>query len=624
MDILDPGINLACLIIRVLNVQQRRLKVSESRQHARALRGIMLYSQLLAVFACISLRRHRYRAIKMAVAVVAILGSQPAFPVVIFEENFDGLLPTLGDSVNLRFGLGFDERVASEPNTSAIPNVWSGTGPTGWATDKNLSVYDGSPTTTPGVAGTGVANYGVDEWDGWNFAHKDFWSGVTGDQNRAMFGTTTNAAGNIAVAEADDYFDLGGTFDPVNGGYYSSSLQTASFSVTGGDSFAVGFDSSWRDEAFDDNAPGFVNANNQSIEIIASFDVGGDVQVVKWNSDNTDAFFKNDAPDENFAADGTGPSFVAPAGATSAKLSFSFANAANDWWWALDNIEVNDLTGGAGNVLFEDFEGVPLGDSINERIVRTGRVTVESSASLDIAGNQIPFDVVPNSFTHTPPPGWTVDNTGTPGVNGDDGFGVLEFEQWSFVVPDLWTYPGQDNGRQGFTNGTGVIAVADGDAWQDLGSPSSLGDLTTFMETPIILLPNGAPNILLEFDSSWRDEDLQTAVIFALLDGVVEEILHFNSDMLSPFYHPENLNESVSILFSTAAASTLQLRYSYIGNNDWWWAIDNIQVSAEAVPEPPTALLIVLGVCLLVGLRLHGRGPQGQVAYIGENQVPPS
>lgn len=527
---------------------------------------------------------------------------------VLFSENFDSLLPTLGGSVNERVGTDIATLPASDPDSTPIPGVWSATAP-GWTVDNDLSTYDGNPTTTgAGVPGQGLPLYGVDEWEGWAFANKDFWSAVD-DQRRSEFGTASGASGTVAIADPDEYFDIndpaidddGGPDDATNGGYYSSSLTSASFSVSGGDVYGLGFDSSWRDEAFDDSAPGgLTNANNQSVEIIASFDVGGQVQVTKWNSDSADSFFKDDNPDEAFAADGSNLIFEAPAGATSATLSFNLANGGNDWWWAVDNIEVNDLTGTAGTVFSEDFEGVTLGDSVNERLAAGAKVTAEETAVTTIVGTDYPTASRPDSFTHTPPANWSVDNTGTPGA-GNDGVGVFEYEQWTFATPEFWQFT-DGQGRQDFANGTGVFAIADGDEWDDLNDPGGSGDLTTLMETPEISLASVAAGEMLEltFDSSWRAEDSQTAVVTAVLDGVPTEILRWESDSASAFYHDDNTNEQVAILFDPDGASTLELQFSYLGNDDWWWAIDNVQVATSAVPEPSSialAALALFGIC---------------------------
>ncbi|MCO6042396.1 PEP-CTERM sorting domain-containing protein [Aeoliella sp. ICT_H6.2] len=543
------------------------------------------------------------------VALVLGLHTTKASAQVIFFEDFEGAV--LGNSVNERIGTSIAERVATEPNTSAIPGVWSSTAPAGWTVDKAVDTYRGAPTVTVGVPGVGLADYGVDEWEGWNFARLDFWSTAAGDQDRSQFGTTSNASGTVAIADPDEYFDLGSQNDAVNGGYYSTALITPSFQVNGGTLHGVGFDSSWRPEAFDDSALGgtLVDLNNQSVEIVATFDNGTSVEVAAWDSDNStnDPEFKDNAQDQHFDAGSGTLAFVAPADATSATLSFKIANAANDWWWAIDNVEVADITGGTGQKLFEDFEGVTLGDSVNERITAGSSLEAASDGTTSILGTEYPTTSRENAFTHTFPTGWSTDNAGTPGAGGgDDGFGVLEWEQWSIAEQGFWAEVGGST-RNGFTKATGNVAVADGDEWDDLGDPGDQGDLTTLMKTsPIDVSAEGI--VTIDFDSSWRPEDSQEVTLIAYLDGSPTELLHWVSDSQDPNYHGTNVNEDVGFLLDTTGASMLELEFGYVGNDDWWWAIDNVRVQSGAIPSlvPEPSSIAMLGL-LLGGLGIATR-----------------
>ncbi len=130
-------------------------------------------------------------------ALLSVAGSVRAAGL-LYQENFDSLLPTLGDSVNERVGTAIVTRVASDPDSTPISGVWSNSA-TGWTKDNSLSTYDGASTVTPGVAGTGLADYGVDEWDGWNFPRLDFWQEAAEGQDRELFGTVSGASGTVAV-----------------------------------------------------------------------------------------------------------------------------------------------------------------------------------------------------------------------------------------------------------------------------------------------------------------------------------------------------------------------------------------------------------------------------------------
>lgn len=551
------------------------------------------------------MRRHRMVTVALT-AVIAATCYVPAIANELFFEDFEGL--TLGDSVNERIGTAVVTREATDTESDPIPGVWSATTPD-WTVDNDLNTYNSAPTVTgAGVPGQGQAAYGVDEWEGWGFAKIDFWNAVDG-QGRGDFGTSTAAAGTIAVADPDEYFDLDNVAadedpDEVNnatlGGYYSSSLTSPSFNVVAGTPYGLGFDSSWRDESFDDNALGdtFVDQNNQSVEIIVNFNNGSQT-IVQWDSDSATPAdgvpFKDDAQDENFVGDGSNLNFTAPAGATSASISFNIANAGNDWWWALDNIEVNDVSGFSPVTVYsEDFEDTTLGESVNERSAPGSPVTVPSDEGTIIAGVPFPTTAVPNAFTHTTPDGW--DNpTSAPDVGNDD-LGVFEWERWSFADKDFWAnVAGQQ--RENFANATGTVAIADSDEWDDLDHAD--GRLTTMLVTPEISLL-GYSEVELAFDSSYRAEGGQTISVEAILDGDVGNpvtLLARDGDS------GDFVAEDVSLLLNTAGASTVQFVFNYDGDNNWWWAVDNVRVTG--IPEPSSLLLLGLAISAGVVARVR-------------------
>lgn len=583
------------------------------------------------------MKRHLWW-IPCATAVVLTGGQANAqLTSVLFSEDFESLAGSLGDSVNERQGFPIVTRVATDADSAPIPDAFSATGPSGWVVNNGLSSYQGSPTLgNAGVPGQGVADYGVDEWQGWNFANKDFWSEAAGDQDRSLF---TNASGTIAVVDPDEYFDLGpadgssgGPSNPVNGGFYNSGLTTPSISTPTGSIYTLSFDSSWRPESLDDGHPNndgtlvdgdnnpipdsdnnpatsFVDLNNQAVEVVAVFDNGVRQTRTAWDSigpatpgDPIPASFKDDTPNERIDLN-----FGVPAGATSVKFEFNIANAGNDWWWAIDNLEVKNLSQGNSVVWSEDFESVALGDSVNER-----RSLIADKVTA--ANDDAETFVRPNSFTKDAPAGWNVDNSATPADTlGDNNVGVFEWEGWSFATEDFWTFA-DGSGRGDFDNASGVFAIADGDEWDDLGDPTDLGELNTLLETPLLDVSGLADGerLGIKFDSSWRAEDDQTAVLTVSLDGgSPTEILRWESpetldpsgtpgdpsdDVPNPFFHDDDTNESVFVEIDPAGASTAQFAFRYIGTNDWWWAVDNVQVGA--VPEPSTGILLVFGALL--------------------------
>ena len=84
------------------------------------------------------------------------------------------------------------------------------------------------------------------------------------------------------------------------------------------------FDSSWRQE------------DTQTANIIVQYDGGSPVEVMRWESELGDlTFLKPDANNENVTVE-----LNNPAGAMEMIITFGMLDAGNDWWWAIDNVEV--------------------------------------------------------------------------------------------------------------------------------------------------------------------------------------------------------------------------------------------------------------------------------------------
>jgi hypothetical protein len=214
--------------------------------------------------------------------------------------------------------------------------------------------------------------------------------------------------------------------------------------------------------------------------------------------------------------------------------------------------------GSAGTFGAQDFEGLVLGASIDEEVARD--------------------DV----WTKVAPDGWEIDDTGVPGV-GTDLDGVTEWAGWSFANKDWWVETAGDQNRSQFTLGTGTIAIADGDEWDD--QPHAEGFVDTFLSWTLDVSGAAAGALDLHFDSSWRPEFdsnyHQTANITVSYDGGdATEVMLWESDKASANYKPDSTNESVVVaLGNPAGASSAVITFGYFdAGNDWWWAIDNIKV----------------------------------------------
>ncbi len=232
-------------------------------------------------------------------------------------------------------------------------------------------------------------------------------------------------------------------------------------------------------------------------------------------------------------------------------------------------------------VLSEDFEGLPLGPNVDETLV----------------GDQV--------WTDTPPAGWVVDESGIPGIGDPATDGVTEWAGWAFTDKAWWTQAAEDQNRSQFTLGIGTVAVADPDEWDDADHSDSAanGWYKTYLSTPEIDISGIKPGTLqLKFDSSWRPEFdnnyHQTANITASFDGGEPvQIMLWESDGSSPNFKPDATNETVVIdLQNPEGASSVVLTFGlFDAGNDWWWAIDNVQVSGQPLPGPELVAAFAFG-----------------------------
>jgi hypothetical protein len=223
-------------------------------------------------------------------------------------------------------------------------------------------------------------------------------------------------------------------------------------------------------------------------------------------------------------------------------------------------------------LLQEDFEGLPLGPNVDEAL----------------AGDAV--------WTETPPADWIVDESGVPGIGDPNTDGVTEWAGWAFADKAWWTQTAGDQDRSKFTLGSGTVAIADPDEWDDADhtDSESAGWYKTYLSSPAIDISGcRAGTVQLKFDSSWRpefDDDYhQTASITASFDEAAPVVvLLWESDESSANYKPYATNEIVTVdLQNPKGAKSVVLTFGlYDAGNDWWWAIDNVEVSGKPIPEP--------------------------------------
>jgi len=379
---------------------------------------------------------------------------------------------------------------------------------------------------------------GVRDWRGWSFANAQAWATVAGDQRRFEF---TKGQGTVAIADPDEFDDMAhdeGTWE----GYMST--PPISIAGAGQNTIILTFDSSWRPEA------------PQEALITASFDGGDPQDVLYWTSVDGDEFFHPDTSTNETVT----VAIENPTGASSMVLTWGIFLAGNNWFWAVDNISVTD---GSNELFSEDFEGLPL----------------ESFQDENLPAMDEPLDNT-KVWTKTPPDGWEIDDSWMP-LDG-----VRDWRGWSFAIAEAWAFVAGDQRRSEFTKGIGTVAIADPDEYDDMAHEA--GTWESYLSTPPISLAGVDPNtIILTFDSSWRPEAPQEALITASYDGGnPQDVLYWTSVDGDEFFHPDtSTNETVTVeIENPAGADNMVLTWSiFLAGNNWFWAIDNVIVSSGEV-----------------------------------------
>ncbi|MEU1334274.1 alkaline phosphatase family protein [Streptomyces sp. NPDC005865] len=165
-------------------------------------------------------------------------------------------------------------------------------------------------------------------------------------------------------------------------------------------------------------------------------------------------------------------------------------------------------------------------------------------------------------FTHTPPDGWSVDNSrmGTGGVT--------EWRGWSFTTDEFWTKTARDQQRENNIRARGVFAVADGDEWAD---KTFTGSFDSTLVSPPYDVTGGAAATL-TYTTYYRQEAPQKGEVLVSYDGGAPVAVRtYTADTPSVV---ERLTLRVP-----AGARTARVRFRYTGGNNWYWTVDGVQIT---------------------------------------------
>lgn len=295
------------------------------------------------------------------------------------------------------------------PNQAGDGTDWTDEGPTGWTRDNSdLRVEDPNGAT------------GRDEYRGWVFLDKYFWINQQGNQNRTAFTKGENVVALVDPDAYDDDIEIGPDSEPDPDGdgvrdasFFDASLSSPPIYLDGvaTNSASLTFDSSWRDEDY-----------QTAVVEVEYFDGDGESiginELLRWESQPGDNFH-DDNENETVTLD-----LQNPDGAASLIITWDMPVAANDWWWAIDNIVVS------GNVTGDTFEGFDRDDPWTFDTFGAPTIGIVDSAMVNEDGGPVTLAVTRQGSTAS---AVSVTWTATPGTASPADFsgtsGTIEFAE---------------------------------------------------------------------------------------------------------------------------------------------------------------------------------------------------
>ncbi|MEV6578490.1 alkaline phosphatase family protein [Streptomyces sp. NPDC051582] len=201
------------------------------------------------------------------------------------------------------------------------------------------------------------------------------------------------------------------------------------------------------------------------------------------------------------------------------------------------------------------IDGIPLNAPDDNDPFDTLRPGLQ--ARVDETG--IPAGV--KGFTHTPPAGWSIDNSkmGTGGVT--------EWAGWAFATDEFWSQSQRDQWRELNVRSRDVFAVADSDEWDD---KSHTGSYDSTLITPKWAVTGGTVRNL-TFQTHYHHEAGQTAQVLVSYDGGAPTVVKS--------YTADAVAKAESLALQVPAGATdVQVRFRYAGTNNWYWTVDDVEL----------------------------------------------
>ncbi|SME90767.1 alkaline phosphatase family protein [Streptomyces sp. Amel2xC10] len=167
-------------------------------------------------------------------------------------------------------------------------------------------------------------------------------------------------------------------------------------------------------------------------------------------------------------------------------------------------------------------------------------------------------------FTHTPPAGWSVDNSAM-GTGG-----VTEWRGWSFTTDAFWTQSQRDQERESNIRARGVFAVADGDEWHDKAVSGTFDSTLVSPAYPV----TGGGTATLTYTTYYRQEAPQKGEVLVSYDGAAPVTVRTYTATVPS--RTETLTLQVP-----PGARTARVRFRYTGGNNWFWVIDQVRLTSS-------------------------------------------
>lgn len=318
-------------------------------------------------------RPKRLRANLLAAAACwfAMAASPVLAQTLLFFEDFENL--PLGPSVD-------------EFPTNPFPNAFTADPPPGWDRADDLPPF-------------GQNALGVTEWRGWSFANEAFWKQAAqqpvGATPRDRFNPPGPTGNTIAVADPDQWNDLGDPANASNGGFYNTLIQTPFIDISEAEDPSIrlklGFDTSWfggdccddgqfftqpeQPEPFSNNQTAFIQLRSDDGTVSQRFLEWEAAPFLDASGNPTSDFGPGVTPNPRFQPiidngrvwvdlemplpPAVGPGLALTGSASSsmgglASLEFGMENAGDDGWWAVDNVEMITITTLPGDMNVND------------------------------------------------------------------------------------------------------------------------------------------------------------------------------------------------------------------------------------------------------------------------------